>query len=366
MATYTSVYPPAHSATYVKATSTSLSGTSYPYFATDPTTSVTGTTANQCWLSFVTFEEQKFNIDLGSVKNIRRIYLENLHNSGTNTHLGIKNFLFYGTNSATAFANTTYSNTDDLTLLGTFEATEHPATDTADPQYFALSSNGANYRYYVLRIVDSYNITSSMGFRRIELQIEDGILVSTGGGVAGGVADGTSSRIITSDGGAVAGGSATILNGAIFISTGGGVASGDAKIAHEANFGGAIGLSGRLDITQWNNSLVGTLGLGGNIEIYRENSAEISGQIGLSGLINVTQPNVLSLVGGIGLSGLFEVSQDERLSMSGSLGLSGVINVANQNLFTINGTLGLGSQIIVSVDDSSDYSLSLHNSDRWT
>jgi hypothetical protein len=113
---------------------------------------------------------QKFNIDLGSAKEITRIYLENYHASGGTVDRGIKNFSIYGTNSATAFANVTYLTITDLVLLGTFIAAQHVAVDTADPQYFELPTTGS-YRYYVFRIADSYGASSYIAARRIELQV---------------------------------------------------------------------------------------------------------------------------------------------------------------------------------------------------
>ncbi|GAH79917.1 unnamed protein product, partial [marine sediment metagenome] len=80
--TYTSRYPPVQSWDYVK--TTSYSSTSYfPHYATDPTKSLTGLPSKNSWLSYSdATTNQRFHIDLGSVKVIRRIYYENFHNTG--------------------------------------------------------------------------------------------------------------------------------------------------------------------------------------------------------------------------------------------------------------------------------------------
>jgi len=167
-------YPPSYSSTYVKATSTA-SSYYYPWFATDPSTSLTGSYTYNAWLSVAgTLTNQKFNIDIGSANVLERIYLENVHDSGGSTDRGIRNFSVYGTNSSTAFDNRTYSDTTNLTLLGTFEAQPHVASDVSDPQYFLVDAQGVAYRYYVLRIANNWGSTYSMGIRHIELQVDDG------------------------------------------------------------------------------------------------------------------------------------------------------------------------------------------------
>ncbi|MFA7463390.1 MAG: hypothetical protein WCY59_09635 [Anaerovoracaceae bacterium] len=170
-----SVYPVAHNTTYVKATSY-LNANYYPWFGTNPALSLTGAPTSVSWTAgYNQITNQKFNIDLGSNYGIYQIYLENYHSSGIPpTTRGIKNFSFYGTNSAVAFANTTYADTTDLTLLGTFEARQHTAVDESDPQYFIVDAQDA-YRYYVFRIADQWGDSNFLAFRHIELQAEDGI-----------------------------------------------------------------------------------------------------------------------------------------------------------------------------------------------
>jgi hypothetical protein len=123
--TYTSQYPPAHNSTYVKATS-EYDADRAPYVATNPAISLTGTWVATNWLSNNETTNQRFHIDLGSAKIIRRIYYENCHNAGGNTDAGAKNFTLWGTNSATAFAELTYGiqQTRNILLLQTQQLTD--------------------------------------------------------------------------------------------------------------------------------------------------------------------------------------------------------------------------------------------------
>jgi len=123
---------------------------------------------------------QRFHIDLGSAKIIRRIYYENYHNSGVEYDRGAKNFTFWGSNNAAAFAELTYTvdtNWTQLTIASSIFAL-HVASDTIDPRYIAVN-NIVAFRYYAIKIADNY-LGSFLGIRRIELQTEDGY--TPGGG----------------------------------------------------------------------------------------------------------------------------------------------------------------------------------------
>ncbi|GAH96093.1 unnamed protein product [marine sediment metagenome] len=167
---YTSQYPPAHSDTYVKSTTTLT--TYYPYIATNPLTPLTGAQANN-WLSSTLL--QRFHIDLGSGKVIKRIYYENFHNSGGDTHRGANNFTLWGSNDAGDFTDLVYGNDGSWTELtvaqNNFDI--HISADQADPKYI-LVTNSTAYRYYAFKIADVHPGGSSLiGLRRIELQISD-------------------------------------------------------------------------------------------------------------------------------------------------------------------------------------------------
>jgi len=173
MTTYTSQYPPAHSYTYVKATT--YYTTFYPHNATNPATSLTGSYSTS-WDS-TSATDQRFHIDLGSAKIIRRIYYENAHNSGSNTDMGAKNFTLWGSNSATAFAELTYGTDTDWTQLTTGTQFDiHVSANQADPKYI-LIPNYAAYRYYALKIADNWGNAGQMMLRRVELQTSDYIFI---------------------------------------------------------------------------------------------------------------------------------------------------------------------------------------------
>jgi hypothetical protein len=174
--TYTSQYPTAQNDTYVKATS-KYSTAFWPYFSTDPALSLTGTGTNNCWAggNGTSTTNQRFHIDLGSTKIIRRIYYENYHESGLAPGNGAKTFTLWGSNSATAFAELTYATDTDWIQLTTAQSTldEHSAADAADPKYITVTNTTA-YRYYAFKFADSYGGADYMGLRRVELQTEDG------------------------------------------------------------------------------------------------------------------------------------------------------------------------------------------------
>lgn len=165
-----SQYPPAYSSTYVRATSR-FSLTYGEWKAFNPSLSLTGGLENG-WVSGNTqVTNQVINIDLGQKKVIDKIYFENGHNSGASTNAGAKNFTVWGTNDATAFADTTYAVdtnwvqvTSSLTQLA-----QHVASNVSDPQYTTLT-NTTGYRYYRIKFADNWGGTSYIMVRRIELQ----------------------------------------------------------------------------------------------------------------------------------------------------------------------------------------------------
>jgi len=169
MTTYISHLPPAQNSTYVKASS-SYPGYNLPYFSTDPALPLIGTANYNQWQAQSLGANQKFNIDHGAAFVIKRIYIENSHVSGANTDRGVRVMYVYGTNSADAFANVTYADTTDLTLLATLEIAQHVASNVADPQYH-LIDNSTAYRYTVLRCANTWG-GSYLGFRHIEIQSE--------------------------------------------------------------------------------------------------------------------------------------------------------------------------------------------------
>ena len=178
---YASQYPPAQSGTYVTAT-TNYTGM-YPYYTTDPTKSLTGGNSLNSWQSSPGNDtNQRFHIDLGSSKLIKRIYYENAHNSGIKTACGAKDFTFWGSNDPGAFASLTYSIDADpngtwawhqLTTSQT-SFNQHSSNNVAEPRDILLT-NTESYRYYAFKFANNYgDTTCGISVRRIELQTENG------------------------------------------------------------------------------------------------------------------------------------------------------------------------------------------------
>jgi len=164
---YISEYPPAHNDTYVKSTSNYT--TYYPYLSTNPAASLTGGIGGS-WLT-ANVTSQRFHIDLGSSKVITRVYYENAHDSGSSTDAGIKEFTFWGTDNAAAFAELTYATDTNWTQLsmGAAQFDIHISADQADPKYIT-ASNITAYRYYAFKIVNNWGNASQLSVRRITLQ----------------------------------------------------------------------------------------------------------------------------------------------------------------------------------------------------
>lgn len=173
MATYTSQYPPSHNDTYVKAT-TYLNATYAPYNATNPANSLTGDSAGTQWVSNSATTNQRFHIDLGSSKIIRRVYYENGHDSGAQTDRGARNFTLWGSDSGTSFAELTYATDTGWTQLTTSASAldQHSASDAVDPKYFTIT-NGTAYRYYAFKFADNWGHATYMSMRRLTLQTQD-------------------------------------------------------------------------------------------------------------------------------------------------------------------------------------------------
>ena len=400
MADYISVYPPAHNDTYVKAT-TYVSVDYYPHFATDPAKSVTGSAANNAWMSTTWEVETKFNIDLGESRAVSRLYLENFHYTGSSTRIGIREFELYGTNDLDAFANTTFSDLTDLTLLDSFEATRHPDVDVADPQYFLVSSPG-DYRYYVIRILTGHD-TVSVGFRRVELQItvETSNLVlpsieaaGTGGGV-GTVALPSFSVSGNSGGvGTVAlppfsvsgnsGGIGTVALPSFSVSSaGGGVGnlavpvlsvSGSGRNTNLASIGGAIPyeITGGFEIVS-----LTPIQIGGTIPYtitggFQMDRTEIGGTIPyeITGGLDIHSEILIALAGTIPytITGGFDVSPHAPVSLIGGIPYtliggfaitSGVsdVDIGGTIPYTIEGGFGIKSHAAMEIEGTIPYTL---------
>lgn len=175
MTTYTSQYPPVQTLTYVNSTTWYTPTYYYPWYATDPTRNITADHQFNSWASqaFVT-TNQRFHIDLGSAKIIKRLYYENFHFYGTYTDHGVKTFTVWGSNNATAFATLTYAINTNWTQITASATTfdRHIAADQADAKYVTLTNSTA-YRYYAIKFADNWGGVYHMGLRRIVLQTSD-------------------------------------------------------------------------------------------------------------------------------------------------------------------------------------------------
>jgi hypothetical protein len=170
---YISHYPDLDT-NHVKATSV-LSSPSYdPWLSCDPAQSVIGDWSLHCWLGGAD-TNQRYHIDLGSGHIIKRLYYENGHSTGGNTDGGAKTFTFWGSNSASAFADLTYATDTDWTQLTTSQSTfdKHSAVNQVEPKYITVT-NTTSYQYYAIKIADAWGTLGYVGFRRVELQVETG------------------------------------------------------------------------------------------------------------------------------------------------------------------------------------------------
>ena len=168
---YFSEYPHSHTDAYVKAT-TSENTARRPYFATDPSTSLTGTMDYQSWVSAISNQtKQRFHIDLQEEKVITRVYYENFHSTGEYTDRGVRNFTLYGSNSPSAFAALTYGTDTGWTAITTSTSVfdRHVSSNVVDPKYITITETKP-YRYYAFKFADNHGSGSHMGVRRIELQ----------------------------------------------------------------------------------------------------------------------------------------------------------------------------------------------------
>ena len=115
---------------------------------------------------------QRFHIDLGSAIVIEKILYDNFHISGGVTNAGVKNFTFWGSNNAAAFADLTYGTDTGWTQLTTSQSIfdRHVDVDQKDPKYIVVTNTVA-YRYYVFKFADNWGNTDYMGVRRIVLEL---------------------------------------------------------------------------------------------------------------------------------------------------------------------------------------------------
>ncbi|RJO66825.1 MAG: hypothetical protein C4523_11335 [Myxococcales bacterium] len=153
-------FPDGHvfSSATAKATEEYVPDANFAYNGVNPELPRKGPNPNISWASNTATSNMKVNWDLGTTRTLHALYVENYAGNA-----GIRDFTLYCTDSATAFANTTYADTTDLTALGTFTAANDPSDNTETPQVFVLGSPGT-CRYLVMRIATNGGSVSYMGF----------------------------------------------------------------------------------------------------------------------------------------------------------------------------------------------------------
>ncbi len=160
-------YPPAHSTSYVKATTENKPASE----ATNPASSKTGARSATEWRTTnSTTANQRFHIDLGAASRVLGVNYNNSHDSGALTDEGARAFTLWGSNDAAAFAELTYGTDTNWTQLTTSitEFARHADSDIDDDQTFDVDSTAA-YRYYAFKIATNWGDADYMGLRHVEL-----------------------------------------------------------------------------------------------------------------------------------------------------------------------------------------------------
>lgn len=167
---YKSVYPPAHSDEYVKATSYFIDAQVQAYHATNPANALTGLRAGRTWFKDYVTKDMRFHIDLGSKELINSIYYENYHSNGGDVNYGVKAFTFWGSNDPSSFANLTYGTDTGWTeiTVASNEMDKHASANAADPKYILVTAT-SKYRYYAFKFSSNWS-GIHIGVSRIELQ----------------------------------------------------------------------------------------------------------------------------------------------------------------------------------------------------
>ena len=165
-------YPPSHSATHVKSTTENASSGFEPFKATNPSLSLTGSSSgSNTWFSASgSHLNNRFHIDLGSVKIITDVRYNNQHSSGGSTEAGAKSLTMWGSNDASSFAELTYATDTGWTelVISVSQLDQHSATDEADTKSFAVI-NSVAYKYYAFKIANNWGHATLVGIRHIEL-----------------------------------------------------------------------------------------------------------------------------------------------------------------------------------------------------
>ena len=108
----------------------------------------------------------RFNIDYGTAITATGIYCANGYAGGA-VNNGVQNFVLEGSNSATAFSDTTYADETNWTVLasGTFNVRGSDQT-VRNPQLIPFANSWA-YRYYSIKLLNNFNNNSTMFMNKL-------------------------------------------------------------------------------------------------------------------------------------------------------------------------------------------------------
>lgn len=105
----------------------------------------------------------RYNIDYGSAVVAEGVYIVN--GGGTTlatTNRGAKDFILQGSNSATAFAETTYATDTDWTDIGSGTFIQRSSTATQRAAQIVPIANSTGYRYYSVKLVNNLGGTTNI------------------------------------------------------------------------------------------------------------------------------------------------------------------------------------------------------------
>ena len=149
----------------------------YPHYAFDPTKSLTGPSANNCWISLQRqYIKQRIWANLNSPHIITKLYYENYHDGHIVCDFNpaiYTNDQYDGAYQGSIWGShaqpEAYGNYQRSTLLweGNFE--KHSNFNSSDPKYI-IFSNTTSYQYYYIDIANNYSGNFGIGFRRLAWQ----------------------------------------------------------------------------------------------------------------------------------------------------------------------------------------------------
>lgn len=133
-------------------------------FAFDPATSLIGGYSNAQWLAAYRVKNTPVHITFDQLLVLKRLVINNAHESGGQTNKGAKDCVLYG--SLTSVST-------DLVELHSFQLRQHITVNTSDPQEIDLPIITTPYKYYKLQVLNNWGQVDWMGIRQIDMYFED-------------------------------------------------------------------------------------------------------------------------------------------------------------------------------------------------